>query len=166
MLLVKEKEVPGGEPSNKRAKYEDGICHKEFKNNGVRKIQVIGCLVKVQESYENLKLMLEELDLTGVDATLCADIKLLLTNEGKQGASSKHNCYLCLGQTPWIGEVPLMTIGDLRDNHQAYVENGEQKADASKYLNVVNKPLVVGDDHELLIDKMGIPELHVLTGSI
>ena len=57
MLLVKEKEVPGGEPSNKRAKYEDGICHKEFKNNGVRKIQVIGCLVKVQESYENLKLI-------------------------------------------------------------------------------------------------------------
>ena len=41
MLLVKEKEVPGGEPSNKIAKYEDGICHKEFKNNGVRKIQVI-----------------------------------------------------------------------------------------------------------------------------
>ena len=88
--------------------------------------------------------MLEELDLTGVDATLCADIKLLLTNEGKQGASSKHNCYLCPGQTPWIG--------DLRDNHQAYVENGEQKADASKYLNVVNKPLVFGDDHQLLID--------------
>ena len=48
------KELPGGEPANKRAKYEDGICHKEFKNNGVRKIQVIGCLVKVQESYENL----------------------------------------------------------------------------------------------------------------
>ena len=97
----------------------------------------------MRESYENLKLMLEELDLTGVDAALCADIKLLLTNEGKQGASSKHNCYLCPGQTPWIGEVPLMTIGDLRDNHQAYVENGEQKADASKYLNVVNKPLVM-----------------------
>ena len=96
--------------------------------------------------------MLDELDLTRVDATLCADIKLLLTNEGKQGASSKHNCYLCPGQTPWIGEVPLMTIEDLRDNHQAYLENGEQKADASKYLNVVNKPLVVGDDHQLLID--------------
>ena len=73
------KELPGGEPANKRAKYEDGICHKEFKNNGVRKIQVIGCIPKIQESYENLKLMLEELDLTGVDATLYADIKLLLT---------------------------------------------------------------------------------------
>ena len=80
------KELPGGEPANKRAKYEDGICHKEFKNNGVRKIQVIGCIPKIQESYENLKLMLEELDLTGVDATLCADIKLLLTHESKQGA--------------------------------------------------------------------------------
>ena len=73
---------------------------------------------------------------------------------------------MSMGETPWIAEVPLMTIGDLRVNHLAYVENGEQKKDASKYLNVVNKPLVVGDDHELLIDKMGIPELHVLTGSI
>ena len=41
--------------------------------------------------------MLEELDLTRVDATLYADIKLLLTHEGKQGALIKHNCYLCLG---------------------------------------------------------------------
>ena len=41
--------------------------------------------------------MLEDLDLTRVDATLCADIKLLLTHESKQGALSKHNCYLCPG---------------------------------------------------------------------
>ena len=38
--------------------------------------------------------MLEELNLTGVDATLCADIKLLLTHEGKQGPLSKHNTQL------------------------------------------------------------------------
>ena len=79
---------------------------------------------------------------------------------------TKNSKIMVSEKLDWIGEVPLMTIGDLRDNHQAYVENGEQKADASKYRNVVNKPLVVGDDHELLIDKMGIPELHVLTGSI
>ena len=83
------------------SRLNDDLCEEQNVSSAVL-VVVIGCLVKVQESYENLKLMLEELDLTGVDATLCADIKLLLTNEGKQGASSKHNCYLCPGLVKFL----------------------------------------------------------------
>ena len=164
MLLVKETEIPGAEPVMKRSKYEDGICPKKFSNNGVKKLQIVGLLPKVQESYDNLSLMLQELDLSGVDETLCADIKLILTFEGKQSASSKHNCYICKGVSPWIEEADLMTIGDLQTNYEEYIEAGAKKSDASNYLNIVNKPLVVGNPDELLMDKIGIPELHVLTG--
>ena len=80
MLIVKSKDEV--EPEKKRAKYKDGICSKSFKLNGVKKLMVVGCLPKVQESYSNLMLMLNELDLSGIDAILCADIKLLLTFEG------------------------------------------------------------------------------------
>ena len=166
MLLVKETEIPGAEPVMKRSKYEDGICPKKFSNNGVKKLQIVGLLPKVQESYDNLSLMLQELDLSGVDETLCADIKLILTFEGKQSASSKHNCYICKGVSPWIEEADLMTIGDLQTNYEEYIEAGAKKSDASNYLNIVNKPLVVGNPDELLMDKIGIPELHVLTALV
>ena len=39
------------------------------------------------------------------------------------------------------------------------------KANAQHYTNVVNRPLIIGDDDTLLIDKINIPGLHVMTGN-
>ena len=81
MLVVKSKDET--ETKRKKAKYEDGVCNKSFKLNGVKKLMVIGVLPHVQENYSNLMLMLKELDLSGIDQILCADIKLILTFEGR-----------------------------------------------------------------------------------
>merc|ERR1711917_108680 len=92
---------------------------------------IVGMLPNVQETYPNLMLMLNELDLSGVDLTMCADIKLLLTFEGKQCAGCTHNCIICDGTTPWTGKAKLLTVGDLKANHEAYVQAGEKKKRSS-----------------------------------
>ena len=83
---------------------------------------------------------------------------------GKQSASSTHNCFLCEGKSPWKEKSDLMTVGDLRENREAYVAAGQKKVDASKFKNVVNEPLIVAPDDDLLIDLIGVPELHTMTG--
>ena len=87
MLIVKSKDEP--EIEKKKAKYADGVCSKSFKLNGVKKLLIVGLLPKVQENYHNLMMMLAELDLSGIDQILCADIKWL----GRVSAST--NKYIC-----------------------------------------------------------------------
>ena len=57
-----------------------------------------------------------------------------------------------------------MDVGDLKANHEAYVAAGQKKAEARKFKNVVNEPLIVAPDYTLLIDLIGVPELHCMTG--
>ena len=40
------------------------------------------------------------------------------------------------------------------------------KANAKNYTNVVNPPLITGDDDMLLLDLINIPGLHVMTGNV
>ena len=47
-----------------------------------------------------------------------------------------------------------------------YVEDGSPKALAQNYTNVVNPPLITGDDDMLLLDVINIPGLHVMTGNV
>ena len=71
---------------------------------------------------------------------------------------------MCPAESPWTEKKSLMTIGDLRANHDAYIEAGSKKADASGFKNVVNKPLIIGPDDSLVINSVGVPELHCMTG--
>ena len=91
MLIVKSKDEP--EIEKKKAKYADGVFSKSFKLNGVKKFLIVGLLPKVQENYHNLMMMLAELDLSGIDQILCADIKLILTWLG--GVFVPTNNYIC-----------------------------------------------------------------------
>ena len=79
-------------------------------------------------------------------------------------ASCTHNCILCPGKSPWTEKESLMTVADLHDNYEAFIASGGKKADASKYKNVVNRPLITVSDDVLLISCIGIPELHINTG--
>ena len=162
MLIVKNKKE--SEPVKKKSKYADGISASKFKLNGVKKLLIVSILPHVQETYPNLMLMLNELDLSGIDMTLCADIKLLLTFEGKQAASCTHNCTICDGKSPWLEKAKLMTVGDLKNYFKEFVAAGSKKIDAALFKNVVNDPLVAAPDETLLINLVGLPELHILTG--
>ena len=165
MLLIKKKESQA-EPPKKKAKYSDGIGAKKLKLTGVKKIFIIGAVAKCQETYPNVKEMMFNLQLSSLDLTISADIKLILTCLGKQGASCTYNCFLCQGKSPWKEKAELLTVGFLRQKYMEFLNSGADKADAATYQNVVNSPLLNQDDDVLLIDIFNFPTLHVHIGIV
>ena len=114
MMMVLSKPELEHKDHQKRAKYADGICAKTFKNTSVKKVIIVG-VMKSQENYHNVKGMLEEVDINGVDSTFSPDMKMGHIYQGRQGGSCKRNCNWCNGHAPWDGDCMgiLLRIGDL-----------------------------------------------------
>ena len=76
---------------------------------------IIVGVMKSQENYHNVKGMLEEVDINGVDSTFSPDMKMGHIYQGRQGGSCKRNCNWCNGHAPWDGDCMgiLLRIGDL-----------------------------------------------------
>ena len=105
-------------PDKKRPKYADGVFSQSFKNTSVKKLIVMACVPNCQEHYENVQQILEQVDLSGVDMSESADIKMVLTQLGKQGASSTHNCILGDGKAPYTEGCNELTFGELRGYYE------------------------------------------------
>ena len=59
----------------------------------------------------------------------------------------------------------MVTIGSLNYWHEEFISSGAQKAKAKMYQNVINPPLLTGDDSTKTLEKLNISELHCMTGS-
>ena len=165
MEIVKKAE-PEEQMDKKRSKYSDGVCPKSTKLSSVKKMFVVGLVPQVQELYPNVKAMLDELKLDGIEYGLCADIKIYLTLIGKQAASCLHPCPYCEGKAPWDKNYKALTIGSLKDWNKKFVESGGNKKKAKDYQNVVNPPLLTGDDSTKTLEVLNISELHCMTGTV
>ena len=82
---------------------------------------------EAQETYPNLKLILEELQLSKIPHTISADLKLDLNLVGKQQASCKNNCPFCTGAYPAYDDCQLLTVGDLKEYLKKFRESGGNK---------------------------------------
>ena len=162
MLIVKSDEI---NPSRKRMKYSDGYCPAEALLGSVKKLFIIGA-VEASETYHNLKAMMDQLEMEGVDCGFSADLKMYLILLGKQSASCTHSCPFCEGSSPWVRPSPHNTIGSLHSSYEEFINSGANKKEASKFQNVVNKPLICGEDYTKIEDIFNIPELHILTGVV
>ena len=121
-------------------------CPKSTKLSSVKKLFFI-CLVPwVQELYQNIKSILQELKLEGMEYGISADIKIYLILCGKQTASCLHPCPYCEGVAPWNRDYEDLTIGSLNNWYQKFIRSNNNKNNAKKYQNVINPPLLVGDD--------------------
>ena len=165
MEIVKSSEVLTDQ-DKKRSKYADGVCPESSKLSSVKKMFLVGLIPDVQEIYPNVKTMLEELDLDGIEYGLSADIKIYLCLIGKQTASCLHPCPYCEAQAPYDEKSGHLTIGSLFAWHEKFLESGGNKKNAKMYQNVVNKPLLTGDDSTLTLEVLNPPELHLMTGVI
>ena len=112
MLILKL--LDHDEPQSKRGKYSDGVFAQSFKNTGVQKLILLADVPNCQEHYENVKQILEEVDISGVDFSECTDIKMMLILLGKQGGNSTHNCIFGDGKAPYK-ECKDVTFGELRE---------------------------------------------------
>ena len=164
MEIVKSRESEP-EQEKKRSKYADGVCPKSSKLSSVKKLFVIGLVPEVQELYPNIRSMMEELKLGGIEYGLCADIKIYLCLIGKQVASCTHPCPYCEGKTPWETQAKHLTIGSLNEWYQKFLDNGGNVKNAKKFQNVINPPLLTGDDSTKTLEVLNVSELHCMTGS-
>ena len=125
---------------------------------------VIGLVPDVQELYPNIRSMMDELKLGAIEYGFCADIKIYLCLIGKQVASCTHSCVYCEGQSPWEDNSKPLTIGSLMDWYNKFLESGANMRSAKLYQNVVNKPLLTGEDERKTLELLNPPQLHLMTG--
>ena len=102
------------EPEKKRGKYADGVFAKSFKNTGVQKLILMADVPDCQEHYVNVKQILDEVNISGVDYSECTYIKMMLILLGKQGGNCTHNCIFGDGKSPYTS-CNDVTFGELRE---------------------------------------------------
>ena len=74
----------------------DGYACKDFKDSSVHQTIILAILPLLNEKYHSLRIILDKLNISSIDYTVSDDLKVLLQMVGKQTATSKHPCPLCM----------------------------------------------------------------------
>ena len=138
----------------------------EYKDTGVKRLNIIGLAHNIKETYENVKKINKECNISRVSHvphTLTGDQKILICFCGKPSSNCGSPCGHCDVKQPLNLERQgeLYTLGMLRDHHRRFVADGSPHKKQAKYDNVVNEPLFDGDDEEYVLDKFPPPILHL-----
>ena len=162
---VEEFDKENFEP-DKKFSYKNGPVFKQFKDGSVKKLVPLAVFPNVSETYYNVKIILDQMDVEEIEYTVSADIKMLLMLIGKPEGKPKFNCPFCDGSAPFIEPSTLYSFGDLTFWHEKYVEAGCPKKNRKSYQNYVNKPLVTGPHESLILERLNILSLHILIGVV
>ena len=147
-----------------RSTYSMGVAPKDFQDSGVKKIFLLAAFPVVKESWFNIKAILTLLNLEAVDFNQSADMKLQMILVGKSQGKPTFNCPFGDGKAPFSDKCKLYTLEELASLHKKYVEDGLPSKKQAHYQNVVNEPLLCGEEQELVIDKLNPPSLHLIIG--
>lgn len=180
----------------KRAKYsEGGRIGKNSSLTSVYKIIIICIVPKIKESYDNLLYVCNLINLNKLPFKFASDLKLLLTVNGQQTASSMYPCPYCFislrnlkkgckefvdvnNQIVLSSSIStlsseqkdiindLKTYGNLEKDYKKYVNDGNLKKNAINCHSTVNKPIFQENNDVKVIEKCVVPELHLLEGFV
>ena len=143
------------------------IYGSEYKDTGVKRLNIIGLAHNIKESYANVRKINKECKiskLNHVPHTHTGDQKILICFCGKPGSSCGSPCGHCDAKQPLTLERPsgkLYTLGILRGHHRRFKAAGSPKKKQADYDNVVNEVLFDEDDEEYVIDIFPPPVLHL-----
>lgn len=165
-----------------------------LKDSGVKKMFILAIAFGVPESYENIKIMFEKLDLNNFfsimsyndNVVLVGDMKIinlilgifeifivehllnLFLYTGLMSNSAKHFCAWCtttLENRGALGES--RTIVSIKTNYNNWCnEKLRDKKSAILYKNCINEPLIVFNAYAPIINFIPPPELHILIGIV
>ena len=151
------------EPPRKRA--FDPVGSSAFKFSSANKLMIIAAVHGVDENYDNVKQLLELLDMDSAgESPFSVDIKMMYLLSGKQSAGCRHNCPYCECFGDFKCPCQLYTLGSLKEHLTNFENAGKNKKNAKNYSNVINPALITGPDSLLLLEILSFPSLHVLTG--
>ena len=152
-------------PRKKRRKQKAlSRLQKEYLNSGDKKCVILGLVQDIPENYENVKKLLELIDIGSIQHHLACDMKLQNILLGLQGHSATHPCVYCTGQKPWDCPGELRTLGGIKEQVKNYEKAPKSKKIAKNFYNCVNAPIIVGDDDDRIIDILPLAELHLVLG--
>ena len=102
------------------------------------------------------------------------DLKMIAIFAGIGPASSKFPCPYCLWMATYtMGQnapskpakpAELRTFDSIRDNYNAWIEDGRVKKRAMDFYNCIELPLIPFERGELVIEKLPPCELHIFSG--
>lgn len=149
-----------------RQKYDDGPAAKKFRDNGVKKLFIIG-MANVQENYHNVKALWSTIGIKNCEGTTATDLKLANILAGLMSHSSTHPCTYCIAKSGGLIESgELRTIGDISENYANWLESGGAPSTAKEFKNCVNEPIISDNIDDLILDLIPPPELHLMIGIV
>ena len=153
-------------PPSKRFQYSDGYGSGDFKDSSVHKTLILALVPTMNESYVNLKMLLDKLNLNSLEYSLSEDIKVMLQTLGKQPAACSHPCPYCETSKPDMLKAPHNTLASLCAWHDEWISAGGKLKEAKYYQNVVHPPLLTGKPDSKILELINIPGLHILLGIV
>ena len=141
----------------KRAKYLD---------SSVKKLFILAITKGIPETNHNVNVIMTALGLENVkfDFCLATDLKLQNILLGIQSGSCTHPCGYCESPRPFDTAGLVRTLGRLREMAEKFKQSGSKKKDAKDYCNVIDEPILKGEDDVQILELLTIPELHLLIG--
>ena len=139
---------------------------KKFLDSSVKKLFILGIVQGIPETNENVKKMMNALNLENVKLDFCltTDMKLQNILVGIQSGSCTYPCPYCEAPRPFENTANKRTLGRLRELSQKFQSDNASKKDAKDYLNAIFSPIIDGPDDMFIIDILPIPELHLHIG--
>ena len=149
---------------SKRAKYEDGVASHIFKSSSVKKLIILALVEDVPEKNYNVAKLMDLIDIGSIGFVLAADLKMQNCVCGLQSHSCTHNCIYCEGSKPWTEAGLPRTLRNLRQHAKNFAKAAKNKKIPKNFKNVINLPLIAGDEDEEILDLIPLAQLHLLLG--
>lgn len=101
-------------------KNEEDDSNDSFSNGGIRKLMIIGLGCNMNETYNNIKIIFDLMNLSSLlgvcNHSIAADLKLLMIILGCQGCASFHPCPYCMASKTMLSmEGAPRTIKNIKE---------------------------------------------------
>ena len=127
---------------------EDSIDPAGSLLTGVNKILLFGYVENLQESWHNMRILLELIQLDTIKYQLAADLKLINIILEMSSHSGKYACFSCYGKAILVPGPPR-TFKNLSEMYENFVFAGHPQNKMSNYFNVIKPCLVKPQDLSL-----------------
>lgn len=155
---------------------EGGSCAKKSNPNSVNRLIMLCITPQIKETYENLKLLFDLININEVSFKFVSDLKVLLIINGQQTATSSYPCPFCFIS---LGDLRnrenfekdndknrLKTYGDLMDDYESFCKTNKNMKLAKDCHSTINAPIFQEDRSAAVLHKCIIPELHIMQGFV
>ena len=150
-----------------RQKYEDGVCAKDFKSTGVKKLFILAISQCTQENYDNVAEIWKILKINNFIDSVATDLKLANILAGIQAHSSTYPCTWCEIDRHNLKDCGIYrTFENVLNNYNAWMKNGSNIKNAKNFKSCIHLPILSSDKKSKILDVISPPELHLMIGVI